>query len=255
MTTQSRQVKATMRRAIERAARSFLRRTGMDLHRYPSGDGIGRSVALMRRSGVDLVVDVGANDGGYARDLFERGYGGRLISYEPVLQQFQVLARRASRRKSWHVVNAAVGEYEGTTTINIAGNNGESSSLLPMLTRHREGEPASAYVGSQECRLVRLDQSLPSLLGESLSSFFLKVDVQGRESQVLEGCEGLVQAGLICGLQVEMSFVPLYEGGTSWEEVLGFAASVGLELVYLRPGFSDDNFRLLQADGFFFRRL
>lgn len=240
--------------AAERTGRKALRRLGVDVHRYPSGDGIGRSVALMRRYGVDLVVDVGASDGGYAQDLFDRGYSGRLVSFEPLLQPFGRLQRKARSNAQWQVVNAAVGECEGATTINVAGNNGESSSILPMLARHRDGDPTSAYVGTQQCDLVRLDQSLPRLLGDRLSPFMLKVDVQGRESQVFDGCANLVEAGLIYGLQVEMSFVPLYKDATTWEEVVRFVTSLDLELVFIRPGFSDAEFRLLQADGFFFRK-
>lgn len=224
------------------------------MHRYPSGDGIARILSLMEQTGIDLLVDVGASDGGYAQDLHERGYAGRLVSYEPLAEPYSRLHSKALAAARWTAVNAAVGDTDGSVTLNIAGNNGESSSSLPMLDRHVAGDPTTAYVGTEECRSVRLDTSLPELLGASLEPFFLKVDVQGNEMKVLEGCRGLIDRGLLHGMQVELSFVELYEGATRWRDVFDFAESQKMELVFLRPGFSDPYHYLLQADAFFFRQ-
>jgi len=241
-------------RWIERRMRRALRKLGVDVHRYPSGDGIARCVSLMNSSGVDLVVDVGASDGGFARDLFDRGYEGRLISFEPLANPFRELLHQTKKYSGWQAVNAAVGESGGNVAIHVAGNNGESSSLLPMMERHRIAAPETSYVGIEECRMVRLDEFLLSMFRDEVPRFFLKVDVQGREEQVFEGCVGLPE-NLICGLQVEMSFEPLYEGSTEWSSVMTYAKGLGLDLVFLRPGFSDQDGWLLQADAFFFRRI
>jgi FkbM family methyltransferase len=238
----------------ERSVRGVLRRVGVDIHRYPAGDGIARAIALMKSAGVDLVLDVGASDGGYARDLRERGYQGRLISFEPLAEPYQRLAATAEKFPAWTTVNSAVGSRNGTVTLNVAGNNGESSSTLPMLQRHIDGDPSTSYVGTEQCQILRLDRYLPEVMAEDLAPFFLKIDVQGSEGDVLEGCEGLVNEGLLAGLQVELSFAPLYEGATSWRSVFDFAEQARMELVFLRPGFSDKANYLLQADAFFFRR-
>jgi FkbM family methyltransferase len=210
-------------------------------------------VSLLVEAGVDLVVDVGASDGGYARDLRDRGYRGRLVSFEPLITPFGKLAESAQRDDRWFAVNSAVADIDGVLSINIAGNNGESSSVLPMLDRHVKADPSTSYVGTQESTVRRLDTVLPEVLGSGLSPFFLKIDVQGSELQVLNGCRELIQQGLLVGLQIELSFVPLYEGAAVWRDVFDFAESHSLELVYIRPGFSDQQHRLLQADAFFVR--
>lgn len=56
------------------------------------------------------------------------------------------------------------------------------------------------------------------------------------------------------GMQLELSFLPLYEGGMLAREALELAESFGFTLMGLMPGFADPrDGRMLQADGIFFR--
>ena len=55
-------------------------------------------------------------------------------------------------------------------------------------------------------------------------------------------------------MQLELSFLPLYEGGMLIREALDIAYSLGFTLTGLSPCFTDmRNGRTLQADGIFFR--
>ena len=67
-----------------------------------------------------------------------------------------MLQRRATADPSWTCVNVALAEHDGEAVVNVAGNLW-SSSLLPMAPEHETAAPASAYVGRQKVRLVRLD--------------------------------------------------------------------------------------------------
>jgi hypothetical protein len=83
---------------------------------------------------------------------------------------------------------------------------------------------------------------------------FLKADVQGYERQVLDGVAGHLDR--ITGLQLELSMVPLYEGGWLYDEALDWARQQGFLLMRLIPGFTDQRRgQMLQADGVFFRSL
>ena len=67
------------------AARCWLRsRVGLDVQRYPQSDPLHGLSLLLAHLGIDLVLDVGANDGGYARTLRRLGYRHRIISFEPL---------------------------------------------------------------------------------------------------------------------------------------------------------------------------
>ena len=70
---------------------------------------------------------------------------------------------------------------------------------------------------------------------------------------MLAGSESTVNDRCV-GMQLELSFVPLYEGAMLIPEALDLAYSLGFKLTGLVPCFIDPrNGQMLQADGTFFR--
>lgn len=239
----------TMAHRIRRAVQKL----GVDLQRYPGNDPAYRVVRILQSNAIDFVIDVGANSGGYAVGLRKHGYDRRIASFEPLPEPFTLLSRRASSDSRWEVYQQAVGAEPGEIEINIAGNAGASSSALPMLQRHRDAAPDSAYVGQITAAVGTLDDWIAGQaeLGERV---FIKLDVQGFEAEVLAGARGILESDLLAGIQMEISFVPLYEGAMDWREAFCRADEYGLRLFALEPGFSDkETGQMLQADGIFVR--
>lgn len=208
-------------------------------------------MTILRGRGIDVVLDVGANRGQYARELRRYGYAKRICSFEPLPGAFERLAVRADGDAGWRAFNLALGAEDGTAALNVAGNEGASSSMLPMLDRHREAAPESAYVDIVDVPVRRLDSLWADLVvaGETP---FLKLDVQGFEGEVLKGAAGSIDS--LAGLQVEISLAPLYAGTLTLREVLDRAEAWGMRLVHLEPGFADPRSGdLLQVDGVFMR--
>jgi FkbM family methyltransferase len=221
-------------------------RKGLELRR---SDAYRRSV-LLRHHGIDLVFDVGAAKGLYGRGLRQFGYDSVIVSFEPLNDAFGKLERESRADSSWHARHYALGAASGELAINIAGNS-DSSSLLPMLERHTSAAPTTNYVGTQTVSLKRLDDVAGEWIRSS-SRAFLKIDAQGYERDVLEGASGVM--GDIRGVQIELTFEPLYEGGMLFDEAIELLLSQGFSLQGLEPGFRDPtNQQLLQADGVFFR--
>jgi len=146
----------------------------------------------------------------------------------------------------------AIGDTAGEVMINVAGNDAASSSVLPMLERHRLAAPPSVYVGTEIAQQQRLDELVPTMCVSPEDRIFLKVDVQGYERAVLDGAEVLLRTGQIVGLQLELSFTPLYEGGMTWREGIDRATGLGMTLMSLDPGFTEASGQMLQADAVFF---
>lgn len=209
-------------------------------------------VKQLESRGVDVVIDVGANAGQYAADLRLAAYKGRIVSFEPQSEPFAALKHRASTDPCWECRHCALGDTDGTITINVAGNAGLSSSVLPMLKSHRDAFPPANYIGTQDVPIRRLD-SLASEFLRPTDRAHLKIDVQGFEKQVLAG--GMKTVGeQVVGIQLELSFLPLYEGGMVIREALDLVYSLGFTLMGLQPGVTDPrDGRMLQADGIFFR--
>jgi FkbM family methyltransferase len=231
----------------------MLRRTGIQLSRYdPALDWKRNFMNQLSSSRVSVIVDVGANSGQYAAGLRAAGFEGRIVSFEPLAGPFSELEARAARDPLWESRRCALGDFDGTISINVAGNSGESSSVLPMLKTHQEAFPPANYVGAEEVPIYRLDSIAEEILGPT-DVAFLKIDVQGFEKQVLTGGNSTVNRSC-AGMQLELSFLPLYEGGMLIREALDIAYSMGFTLTGLSPCFTDlRNGRTLQADGIFFR--
>jgi FkbM family methyltransferase len=152
----------------------------------------------------------------------------------------------------------ALGAKTGEIEINIAANS-YSSSILPMLDSHLAAAPSSAYVQKEKVPLRLLDHALADLHPDLLEAtsaptrcIFLKLDVQGYESQVLAGATQLLHHTL--AVQLEMSLLPLYEGEALMPQMHAVMTAKGFDLWDLEPSFRDPRTgRFLQLDGIFTR--
>lgn len=232
--------------------RLLARKAGVEIHRYNAVESQqARLFKLLAGHGINLVLDVGANDGGYGRLLRAGGYQGEIISFEPLEKMHRALTVVSDGDARWHVApRMALGAEDGEVEFNVAQNT-TSSSVLPILELHTQAAPESQYVAVEKVPLRRLDRvNHPALRREC--TLLLKVDTQGYEMQVLHGAEGLLP--MIRGVQLELSLTPLYAGQSLYREIIDWLALRGFELWNVIPGFvNPDTGRLLQFDGVFFR--
>jgi FkbM family methyltransferase len=222
---------------IQHQARLLLRRAGLDVRRFPGVEPWAQTGRLLQHLGVDLVLDVGANDGGYGRELRASGYTGRIVSFEPVSSAFARLSASVAGDDLWEVFNLGLAAESGQAVINVAGNDEASSSLLPMLERHRSAAPEADFVSSETIELTSLDEVWIHVRG-SAARPFLKADVQGYEREVLQGASSLVDSALV-GVQIETSLVPLYEGGFDLASAQRWLEDHGFSVRQVIPGFTD----------------
>lgn len=232
--------KLAARFGIEIRRRTFAGSEGLRLNKFLSDHN------------VDFVVDVGANEGQYARRLREHGYEGRILSFEPLSSAYSHLVVAAKDDPRWRASpRMAIGDHDAELEINISQNS-FSSSILPMLSAHEHGAPESVYVGKERVPVRRLDGLWGTEIPVDAKSYFLKVDVQGYEHQVLDGAPQLLSH--VQGLQLELSIVPLYDGQALYDQLIDRLRKLGFELFAVFPGFVDPaSGRSLQFDGVFFR--
>lgn len=236
---------------VEDRVHLALRRFGVDVIRYPGrGTAIGRRLRLLRHFGITVVLDVGANDGGYARELRRAGYQGQIVSFEPLPDAFAALSALAANDERWQVLNVALGEARRPATLHVAANS-VSSSMLRVLPRHLSAAPDSRYVRDVDVELRPLDDVFTDLVDVG-DRPFLKIDAQGYEGRILDGAASVLPR--VHGVQLELSTVPLYGDAPTLCELVGRLESAGFALMGVEPGFSDPgNGRMLQLDGLFFR--
>lgn len=226
---------------------TYLKKLGLSVERYPKGDFL-RRITLLKNYNIDMIFDIGANEGQYVQIMKRLGYKGHVISFEPLSASFEKLEINAKHDNNWIVRNFALGDKNETRTINLAGNSGESSSFWGMTKEHVMARSKSAYVGTEEVLIKTLDIVMPDLYNGT--NLFVKIDTQGFEKQVLLGAENSLKK--IKGFQVELSLVPLYEGASLYLEIIDYLKEKGFELVSIEPGFTNSQTgRLLQFDGIF----
>ncbi|MGL4635962.1 MAG: FkbM family methyltransferase [Beijerinckiaceae bacterium] len=238
-------------RFIGRRVRKPLRKLGYDVVAVGSMPTPDARAFWVERLGIDLVLDVGANEGQFVGWIRDRGYKGPVLSFEPQKSAFDVCSAKLAGDRMWHGLHAALGEKEGRFDIHVAGNS-MSSSLLPMLDSHVQALPESAIIATESVSVMRLDSVNHSAIAQS-ARIFLKIDTQGYELPVLLGATGLMDK--VAFLEAELSLTPLYDGQVLMPKMLEEIDRMGFTLVWLDPGFSDSaNARLLQVDGLFVKK-
>jgi FkbM family methyltransferase len=246
----ARQLAKRLLRTLEYRSRRLARRVGVSLGRYTPQASAGAAYdLLLNRLGIDLIVDVGANEGQYALDVRLHGYRGRILSFEPLQEPHLRLVAAAKADANWVVApRMAISDVDGDVAVNVAGNS-LSSSILPMLPLHAAAAPGSAYVGQETVRAARLDSVLAELLGNA-SRIMVKIDTQGFEGKVLAGASATLER--VTSIHCELSLVPLYEGQPLWRDLMSRLEQNGFELYAIYPGYIDERTgRMLQVDGVF----
>jgi len=208
-------------------------------------------VCALKRFHIDLVVDVGANEGQFVSEIRYFGYSGKVVSFEPLFNAYTKLLSASKRDSLWQIhPRCAIGDYDGEVEINIS-NYSVSSSILDMSETHLRAEPRSYYAAKEKVDIFKLDSVLEPYLQGSKNRF-LKIDTQGFEWQVLDGCSQFLS--LFEGILCELSFVQLYQSQHLWKDLTKRIEDNGFSLWAIQPGFTDPfDGRTLQVNAIFFR--
>lgn len=211
---------------LKRGLRGVLRRFGYSVvplnHMH---DPDLRRAALMERIDVNVVLDIGANRGQYAQLIRKHGYRGTIHSFEPVPTVAEQLRRQATGDNGWHCHSLALGDQAGTRVLRI-GPHTELSSLLNAV------KPEWAAVEEVEVGVETLNRFIPPFIGDD-DILYLKMDVQGGESLVLDGAGALLPR--IVAIELEMSSRPFYDRECLLGEMAHRLEDAGFWMVGIDP--------------------
>lgn len=208
--------------------------------------------ALLAAEGIDLVIDVGANQGQFGATVFAMGFPGRVLSFEPGSQSHAALSAAAAGNARWVVApRMALGRAAETLTLH-GFNRSDMNSLLPPDPKAFESFPKLAQASTEQTPVARLDSVLDDYAGPE-ERIFLKIDTQGSELAVLEGAVGCLDR--IALLQLEIPLETIYRDSPSWMDILEPVHAWGFRPVLTSPGyFSKKLCRQLDVDIVFIRR-
>jgi FkbM family methyltransferase len=203
---------------------------------------------LFRLLEVDCVLDVGANVGQYRNFLrYEVGYEGRIVSFEPIPGNVEILTRQAATDAAWQVESFALGAAPGRSTFNVTAATVFSSFLQPnrdaAVLFHGENEVKDRI----EVEVRKLDDVFPELERRfAPKRVYLKLDTQGYDLEVVRG--GRAAMSRICGLQTEASVRPIYDRMPDYATTIRELEARGFELCGLYPVASGTFPRLVEFD-------
>jgi FkbM family methyltransferase len=202
---------------------------------------------------IDVVLDVGASWGGYAKTLRRFGYKKRIISFEPVSKTHSKLLKNSLNDSEWQVHKKIIISDKKIKKlfINVSKDN-DNSSVLELSKLHKENHPNSQYTHKEEVEIDSLD-NLINHYSLSNKNLMLKIDVQGSEMDVLKSAiNNLSKFKLI---QIELSLQTLYEGQTLYREVLNFMNEHNYGIWNIFPGYKKKLVgQLFQFDGVFYNK-
>lgn len=196
----------------------------------------------------DYIVDVGANRGQFALITRKLYPSARILSFEPLEEAIKVFRRVFSSDPNTILYDCAIGSENTTSIIHITKDD-DSSSLLPITNTQTRIFPGAYEKSTRQVSVITLDQ----ILDENFpSSSLLKIDVQGYELAVLQGCESIIDKFYM--LYIECSFMELYKNQAqaaqiiSWLEARSFFLSGVHNMSYDKTG------RAVQGDFLFTKR-
>lgn len=124
-----------------------------------------------------LIIDAGANIGSVSKELNFWFPKAQIFAFEPVKNTFNILVNNTLKYPKIYPKQDALGATNEKVKISLSTENTINSLKLP--TAHHA-------IGIEEISVIRLDEFL---LANNLNHIdILKIDVEGFEFEVLEGC-------------------------------------------------------------------
>lgn len=208
---------------------------------------------LLNKLKIDLVLDVGANEGQFGTQLRTLGYCGEIHSFEPVAATYKALAAAAKNDLHWHTHPYALGGKEEDRRINISKNPAYASFLSSNTMSQNYLGSTIQHKHTEIVTISTLDQifrSNPTV--SSANRIFLKMDTQGFDLEVIRGAANSIEQ--ITGIQTEIAFSPLYEQAPDHIAAFQTYQALGFNVSGIYPTHENVNtLNLLEAECFLVR--
>ncbi len=214
-----------------------------------------RTAMLCKHMNITHVIDIGANTGQFGESLFDFGFMGKVISFEPVEAVWFELKKRAENNSNWIVAErCAIGAYDGEININVSDDT-VFSSILPIKDSYVAHNEKSKIIKQEPTPIYQLD----TIIGKYIENYentriLLKIDTQGYEKEALEGAKNVFDKAY--GLKIEIPLYAMYnDTGYTFYDIMEITKlnnfepySFNIEGVDLNTG------RVNTIDGLFFKK-
>jgi FkbM family methyltransferase len=194
---------------------------------------------------INVIIDVGANEGQFGLFLRSIGFKGVICSFEPVAAPFAILSSVSETDDLWFSYNFALGAKSEEAQINVSKHTTFSSLLKP--NEYALGHWPNSHIDHTEKVIVKtLDEwSLEGLISDK-DSIFLKMDTQGFDLEVFLGAKNTLKS--VCGILSELSLIAVYEGMPNYTQSLSTFERAGFSVSGFYPITRNKNLSLNEVD-------
>ena len=198
---------------------------------------------------LDTIVDIGANRGQFAlcaRKLYPRAV---IYSFEPLAKPARTFRKVFRKDPLTHLFEKAIGPTAGSAMMHVSRWD-VSSSLLPFAQAQHDNYPLTEEASLEQVSITSLSGCIGD--NEIAGTALLKIDVQGYELGVIEGCDLLLERFKY--VYVEASFITLYLGQPLASDIVERLLESGFHLECVANLSRGKSRRPIQADFLFVRR-
>lgn len=200
---------------------------------------------------LDLILDVGANRGQFAREMRAKFPQAHIVSFEPNPAAFEALDRWSREDGNARAFNVAVGDVDGTVDMYIHVEQIASSSMLPTSEFELQEFPQSRRQEMLPVRIRRLDDVLEENGIVAGPNSFLKFDIQGFEEKAMRGAP--LTLSRVGALLTEVILADLYEGQADFVTLATIARDAGLRYAGNYEQMVGKDGRVMWLDAMFLR--
>ena len=195
-----------------------------------------------------LVIDIGANVGQFTLAVRHCLPDAAVVAFEPLPRAARRFRRVHAADARVELIEAAVGPKYGTLAMHVS-KAADSSSLLPIGQRQGEYFPGTEASHQEQVQVLPLEAAVSKDC--MVHGTLLKIDVQGFELGVLQGCESLLAQ--VDVIYVECSFLEFYDGQALADEVIAWLRERHFRLCGMGPASTARSGVVVQADLLFER--
>ena len=194
----------------------------------------------------NTLLDAGANKGQFSLAFRTVRPGARIIAFEPLPEAADVYEQLLPPDGNTCLNRVALASSCGSADFFIADRADSSSLLRPGLGQERAFGVRTKTTIKVPAR--RLDECVD--FTDLVHPIMLKVDVQGGELGVFQGCDALAEVDFI---YVELSFAELYEGQPQFRDVTDYLNVRGFTVAGIFNQVITTEFGPTQVDALFKR--
>jgi len=235
----------------KRLSKKMFNCLGMDVQRLskcPKSNLLG-----LRGLSTKTIIDVGANEGQFAKEISKFFPDATLYCFEPLSDPFKELSEWAGKQAGRvKVLNVALGSDEGEVEMIEHIDHNTSSSLLQTTDICKDMYPFTERQSSVSVGLTTLDKAVAGLPEPIIPDLIIKLDVQGYEDRVIRGGVETFRKAKAC--IIEIIFDRFYEKQATFKDLLflldklGYGYAGNLDQNYARDG------HVIYIDAVFVRR-